>query len=161
MTASKYLATYLNDHLAGSTAGIELVRRAATENKGNDLGAFLSSLEREIASDRQTLQELMAALGVGADRKKVVVAWLGEKAGRLKPNAQLVGYSPLSPLVELEALSLGIEGKRLMWVALEEIAGPGFPLSIARLQELATRAERQRADVEAHRRAVAAEALAS
>ncbi|MEA2256858.1 MAG: hypothetical protein QOG35_2903 [Solirubrobacteraceae bacterium] len=161
MTASKYLATYLNDHLAGSTAGIELVRRAATENRDNDLGRFLSSLEREIASDRQTLQELMAALGVGADRKKIVAAWVSEKVGRLKPNAQLLGYSPLSPLVELEALSLGIEGKRLMWVALQEIAGPGFPLSLARLQELAVRAERQRADVEAQRRAVAAEALAS
>jgi hypothetical protein len=161
VTASKYLATYLNDHLAGSTAGIELVRRAATENRDNDLGRFLSSLEREIASDRQTLQELMAALGVGADRKKIVAAWVSEKVGRLKPNAQLLGYSPLSPLVELEALSLGIEGKRLMWVALQEIAGPGFPLSLARLQELAVRAERQRADVEAQRRAVAAEALAS
>jgi hypothetical protein len=161
VTASKYFATYLNDHLAGSTLGIELARRAATENKGKELGAFLSSLEREIAADRRTLEELMAALGVGADRKKLVVAWLSEKAGRLKPNAQLLGYSPLSPLVELEALSLGIEGKRLLWIALQEIAGPGWPLSIARLQELAARAERQRADVEAHRRAVAAEVLAS
>jgi hypothetical protein len=62
-------------------------------------------------------------------------------------------------VVELEGLSLGIEGKRLMWIVLQEIAGPGWPLSIARLQELAARAERQRADVEAHRRAVAAQAL--
>jgi hypothetical protein len=159
VTASKYLATYLNDHLAGSTVGIELVRRAANENRGTELGAFLSSLEREIVEDRRTLEELMDGLDVGADHKKIVVAWISEKVGRLKPNAQLRGYSPLSPLVELEGLSLGIEGKRLMWLALQEIAGPGFPLSIARLQELAARAERQRADVEAHRRAVGAEAL--
>ena len=41
---SKYLATYLNDHLGGATFGVELVRRAARENEGSELGAFLSQL---------------------------------------------------------------------------------------------------------------------
>ena len=36
-----YLAIYLNDHLAGSTAGVELARRTAHENDGSELGAFL------------------------------------------------------------------------------------------------------------------------
>jgi hypothetical protein len=158
-TASKYLATYLNDHLAGSTSGLELVRRAANENEGSELGAFLASLASEIQADRDTLKEIMAALGVGEDRLKVAAGWLFEKLGRLKPNGQLTGYSPLSPLVELEGLSLGVRGKLAMWQALLQIAGSP-PLDAPRLQELAQRAERQHADLERHRLQVARSALA-
>ena len=157
--ASKYLATYLNDHLGGSTTGLELARRAASENKDNELGAFLTDLAKEIEEDRETLKEIMAALGVGEDRLKVAGGWAAEKVGRLKPNAQLTGYSPLSPLVELESLELGIHGKLALWLALLEIAGPP-PLDAERLRELAARAERQMADVERHRLEAARKALA-
>ena len=159
MSASKYLATYLNDHLAGATAGAELARRAASENAGTALGSFLSELAGEIAEDRAALRELMAALGVGVDRKKVALGWAAEKAGRLKPNAQLLGYSPLSPLVELEALLLGIEGKRLLWRSLQAIADThGLPAE--RLDELAARVRRQRDRVERHRVTLFERALA-
>ena len=159
MTASKYLATYLNDHLAGATIGVELARRAASENAGTPLGEFLSELAAEIAEDRATLRGMMASLGVGADRKEVALGWLGEKLGRLKPNAQLRGYSPLSPLVELEALLLGIEGKRLLWRSLQAIADThGLPAE--RLDELAARVRRQRDRVERHRVTLLERALA-
>jgi len=159
-SSSKYLTTYLNDHYAGSTAGVSLARRAAHENQGNELGAFLSELSEEIAADRETLKEIMDALGVRADPVKVAVARGMELAGRLKLNGQLLGYSPLSPLVELESLKLGIEGKLALWRALGEI-GDGPPLEPGRMAELAARAERQAADVEARRLEVAREALAA
>ena len=57
----------------------------------------------------------MDQLGVTPNPAKQAVAWAGEKAGRLKLNGELRGTSPLTPFVELEALSLGIEGKRLLW----------------------------------------------
>ena len=158
MSASKYLATYLNDHLAGATAASELVRRAASENEGAPLGAFLSELAEELAEDRAALLELMDRLEVGVDRKKVVAGWTAEKAGRLKPNAQLRGYSPLSPLIELEGLSLGIEGKRLLWRSLQAIADE-HDLPVERLAELADRARRQRDRVERQRAKLVARAL--
>ena len=157
---SKYLATYLNDHYAGSTAGVSLARRSAHENEGNELGAFLSQLSEEIDADRETLKEIMDALGVRADPVKVAVARGMELAGRLKLNGQLLGYSPLSPLIELESLKLGIEGKLALWRALGEI-GDGPPLEPGRMAELAARAERQAADVEARRLEVVREALAA
>jgi hypothetical protein len=155
---SKYLATYLNDHLLGATAGCELVRRAARENEGSELGTFLSGLAAELEQDRGTLREHMDELGVKADQLKIAAGWAAEKVGRLKPNAQLRGYSPLSPLVELEALALGITGKLAMWRALAEVADE-VGLDPARMQELALRAESQRDDVERHRVQVAREAL--
>ena len=157
-TASKYLATYLNDHLGGATAGVELVRRAARENEGEELGAFLAELAAQIEADREALEKIMGELGVGPDRAKVAAGWAAEKVGRLKPNAQLRGYSPLSPLVELEGLLIGIQGKLAMWRALAEIAD-SLGLDRVRLQELAARAESQRADVERHRIDVARRAL--
>jgi hypothetical protein len=147
---TKYLATYLNDHLLGATAGGELVRRAARENEGSELGAFLSQLAAEIDADRESLRELMRELGVKEDHLKVAAGWVAEKVGRLKPNAQLRGYSPLSPLVELEGLSIGVQGKLAMWRALAEIADE-LGVDRARLRELAVRAESQQADVERHR----------
>jgi hypothetical protein len=155
---TKYLATYLNDHLLGATAGGELVRRAARENEGSELGAFLSQLAAEIDADRESLRELMRELGVKEDHLKVAAGWVAEKVGRLKPNAQLRGYSPLSPLVELEGLSIGVQGKLAMWRALAEIADE-LGVDRARLQELAVRAESQQADVERHRVDVARGAL--
>ena len=74
----------------------------------------------------------MEAVDAGRDRVKVTAAWVGEKAGRLKPNGQLTGYSPLSRVVELEGLSLGIEGKRLLWVSLGTRRRP--PLGGVRLR---------------------------
>jgi hypothetical protein len=157
-TASKYLATYVNDHLGAATAGVELVRRAARENEGSELGAFLSDLAVEIEADRETLEAIMGELGVKSDCAKVAAGWAAEKIGRLKPNAQLRGYSPLSPLVELEGLLIGIQGKLAMWRALAEIAD-ALGLDRVRLQELAARAETQQADVERHRIDVARRAL--
>ena len=136
---SKYLATYLNDHLGGSTFGVELVRRSAAE----------------IDADRKALKAIMAELGVKADRAKVAVGWAAEKMGRLKPNAQLRGYSPLSPLVELEGLLVGIQGKLSLWRALAEVAAP-LGLDPARLQGLAARALSQQAGIAAVSRALLA-----
>jgi hypothetical protein len=157
-TVSKYLATYLNDHLGGSTFGVELVRRTAAENQGSELGAFLSDLATEIAADRETLKATMAELGVKPDRAKIAAGWTAEKLGRLKPNAQLRGYSPLSPLVELEGLLVGIQGKLSMWRALAEIADT-VGLDRARMEALAARAESQQAGVERHRLEVGRRAL--
>jgi hypothetical protein len=157
---SKYLATYLNDHLMGATLGVELARRAAGENKGSELGDFLSGLAPEIEDDRDTLLALMSELGVKPDRLKVAAGWTSEKVGRLKPNAQLRGYSPLSPLVELEGLLIGIQGKLAMWIVLGDVAQE-LGLDRARLDALAARAERQQADVERHRREVGRRALSA
>ena len=155
---SKYLATYLNDHVLGATLGTELVRRAARENQGSELGEFLTGVAREIEDDRETLLALMSELGVKPDQLKVAAGWIAEKLGRLKPNAQLRGYSPLSPLVELEGLLIGIQGKLAMWQVLAEVAEQ-VGVDRARMEELSARAERQQADIERHRLEVGRRAL--
>jgi hypothetical protein len=155
---TKYLPIYLNDHLAGATAALELAKRAASENEGSVLGDFLSALSREIEADKRSLEEIMRVLGASIDHTKVAAGWLGEKAGRLKLNGHLFSLSPLSPLVELEVLALGIEGKLGLWLALAETVASELPL--ATLEELIARAELQREEIEPYRLAAAAVALA-
>jgi hypothetical protein len=154
------LAIYLNDHLGGSTAGRDLARRAAAHNQGRgDYGPALARIAREIAADRDSLLEAMAALGVRRDPIKVLGAWVGEKLSRLKPNGQLLGYSPLSRVVELESLSLGVRGKLNLWLALSDALAADERLRGLDLAELADRARRQIADLDELRQRAAREAL--
>jgi hypothetical protein len=142
----RFLKIYLNDHLAGSAGGVELARRLVSNNEGDaTFGSPLRTLRDEIEVDRGALEQLMGELGVHRDRLKPAAAWAAEKLGRLKPNGQLTGYSPLSRLLELELLCLGITGKLQLWRELER-TGPevdGFDFA-----RLAARAEDQRARVE-------------
>lgn len=153
------LEIYLNDHLAGATAVRELARRAAGSNRGSAYGPFLELLAAEIDEDRETLLTIMAALGAGTDRLKVTAAWGAEKLGRLKLNGRLLGYSPLSRVVELEGLALGVSGKLALWRALQELAVQEPRLEGFDLDALIARGERQRDELESHRLLAAAEAF--
>jgi hypothetical protein len=159
MSEGRYLAIYLNDHLAGAIAGFELAKRATRNNKDAPLGDFLSQLATDIDEDRQALENLMRDLGIQKDLLKDAAAWVGEKVGRLKFNGKLVEYSALSRLVELEGLSLGVEGKLAMWRNLSQIREKHPTLTSSNLEELVRRAEAQREELENFRLEAARKAL--
>jgi hypothetical protein len=139
----KLLRIYLQDHLAGSTGGLELARRARSENEGTPYGPTLTQLADEIEADRRALEGIMEELGFGPDHPKNLVFWAAEKAGRLKLNGQLTGYSPLSRLLEIEGLLTGVNSKLWLWRTLLDIADAEPKLEVARLERLRERAERQ------------------
>jgi hypothetical protein len=153
------LAIYLNDHLAGATVGVELVKRAAGSNEDNEYGAALAVLAREIEEDRDALLRLLDELGFSKDHFKVTGGWIAEKLGRLKLNGSLLGYSPLSRLIELEGLNLGVTGKLALWTNVR--ASLGDRVGDVDLVELAERARSQQERLEDLRSRAAAEALAA
>ncbi|GAA2077867.1 hypothetical protein [Actinomadura alba] len=142
------IGVYLNDHLAGSTAGVELVRRAARSQRHWVGGQVLERIAAEIAEDRAELIAMMRALGVPVRRYKVCAGWAVEKLGRVKVNRRLVRRSPLSDVIELEALRLGIEGKQAGWRVLRMLADTDDRLDPARLDRLIGRARGQAETVE-------------
>ena len=156
--SERLLAIYLNDHLAGSTVGVELARRARGSHRGGELGTFLEWLTAEIEADRAALERLMEHFGIHKDPVKRGAGWVAEKAGRLKPNGQITGRSPLSDLVELEGLHVGICGKLSMWEALEQALGP--EVAGINPSTMAERARRQLEDLRPHRIAAGAAAIA-
>jgi hypothetical protein len=122
--APQRLAIYLNDHLAGAYLGVELARRLRASNASEP--AFAEPLARlcgEIEADRKTLEEVMDRNGVRRSHLKPTAAWVAEKLGRLKPNGQVRGYSPLSRQLELETLYLGVTGKLRLWRVLAQTVG--------------------------------------
>ena len=155
----KALRIYLQDHLAGSTGGVELARRARGANQGTVYGDEFAKLADEIEADRRSLESIMDDLGFGADRPKNAVFWIAEKAGRLKLNGQLTGYSPLSRMVEIEGLIAGVNGKRSLWRSLLEVAADEPKLDADRLQRLVERAEQQLATLQELRSRAAREAF--
>lgn len=143
----RYLAIYLNDHLAGAALGVGLARRLRSSNRGNpEFGGPLARICAEVEADRETLVQLMKRLGVSRNPVKPALARVAERLGRLKPNGQLRGYSPLSRVLELEVLSSGIGGKVQLWNALAQ--GFGDSLDGLDFHALAERAHRQGQEVE-------------
>ncbi len=144
-TISGYLAIYLNDHLAGTTGGVELARRSRDSNSQDETFAEpLRQLCAEIEEDREALERIVDRLQISRSHLKPAGAWVAEKLGRLKPNGQLRGYSPLSRLLELEGLAMGITGKKELWETLAKFEDGGD----AECERLVERAAAQRAVVE-------------
>jgi hypothetical protein len=152
---------YLNDHLAGATAGGELAWRSAAAANGTPAAGDLRRIAAEITQDRAALLRIMAALGIGVRHYKVYAAWVGEKAGRLKFNGHLVSRSPLSDLEELEFLLLGVEGKAAGWRMLRTLADYDPRLDQGQLDELIARARRQSGTLEILRVRAAAAVIAA
>ena len=156
----KYLSIYLNDHLAGAIAGSELAHRAKRNNAGTAYGQSLDQLAQEIDKDRRALELLMSNLGIRKDLLKDGAAWMSEKVGRLKLNGQITGYSPLSRVVELEGLALGINGKASLWHTLDKILKEEDGISRDEIRKLIARASQQLKAVETLQESAATEAFA-
>ena len=159
MAETEPLDVYLNDHLAGSAAAVELVERIRDNNQGTALATHMEQLLVEIERDRNTLGEVMQRLGVVRSTPKQVAGKVLETLSRLRLNERITGSADVTRLLELETLSLGIEGKLLLWRALSEVAESRPELAEFDLPSLATHAVSQRAGVEPFRLQAAAAAL--
>ena len=153
------LGIYLNDHLAGAVAGSGLARRLADNERDWAESAALDRLATEIAEDRGALKDMLAALDVPVRTYKTWATWTAERIGRLKLNGRLFRRSPLSRVLELEAMLLGVEGKAAGWRSLRARAENDPCLDTGRLDALIDRAYLQIAELERLRIKAAAEVL--
>ncbi|HXS44004.1 MAG TPA: hypothetical protein VN751_05225 [Solirubrobacteraceae bacterium] len=158
--ARSALDVYLNDHLGGSTFGLELAKQIRDRSKGTALGQVMTTIVAEIEEDRETLLALMEQLGTQKSALKQAVTWVAEKASRVKFSGATSGGSEVGRFLALETLMLGITGKLALWTALAEIAAEHPPLQSADLDRLIARARSQRDVLEAERLAAARRVLA-
>ncbi len=158
---SPLLRIYLNDHLAGATGGLALLRRAARVHRGDVMSPQLARLAGEVAEDLAALRQIMADLQVRVDRYKPVLGWLAEKAGRFKLNGHVLSRSPLSDVMELELMRLGVEGKASCWRTLRALPDNDSRLAPELLDALLRRAAEQAELLESLRIAAATDAFAT
>jgi hypothetical protein len=144
------LGVYLNDHLAGSVGAVEMVERTIRENQGQPFAERLSRVLTDIQEDQAVLESLIERLGVGQNPIKKAGAWLAEKAGRVKLGGT-DDAGDLARMEVLEALAMGIHGKRALWRALRVVAARHEVLDGLDLDRLERRAAEQHDTIEAMR----------
>jgi hypothetical protein len=150
------LHTYLNDHLAGSVAAIELLDDLIEHHSEDRFGKFFTDLRDDIRADQEKLRDLLEKIGGKESALRKAAGWVSEKFGRAK-----IGDADDSAelLQAVEGLALGITGKRLLWRSLAAIA-LNFPaLQGTEFSELEKRAHDQFERVEALRIELAREAF--
>lgn len=145
--AEKHISTYLNDHLAGSVIALQILESLERRKSETSLQRSLAELKNEVTADRRELEALMARLQISESRTRRTAAWFSEKLAELKalvddPSGQLYF------LEALDTISMGMEGKALLWRALQAAATVTPVLRGLEYDRLIRRAEEQRNQVE-------------
>ena len=157
--ANDHLSTYLNDHLAGAVAALDLLARLEAAQAGTPAASALAELRADIAADRQKLEALMARLEIDESRSRKALAWIAERATHLKLRLDDSSDGALARLEALDALAVGVEGKRALWQALAAAADGSPGLEGVDYDRLTQRADEQRDRIEVLRLEAARSAL--
>lgn len=152
------LARYMRTHLAGSTAGVNLFDRAASEMSGPE-ATIIRRIHEELVEERVQLRAMMDALGFHENPVINALAKAGERVGRLKPNGSLLHRTPKSDLVELETMRIALAGKLAGWESLLAIVDDEPRLDRSELERLAAQARQQQEAVRALHKTAAAHTL--
>ena len=154
------LHIYLNDHLAGATAGRDLAAQAAERHDG-ELGEFFTTIAGEISGDYNTLSTLMDTIGAGGSGAKEALAKAGSWISEEKFSGETVGDPEFGTFLTLETLSIGVEGKLRKWKALKLVEDEHPELKSLDIDMLIESAQSQRDRLEGKRLQVAGSALSS
>lgn len=151
------LGIYLNDRLADAMAVAAVAKRLAREEGEWAGNGRLDRLADEIAADRDALRHIMATLG---EAERPIALRLGcalDKLARFKRNGLTFTRSPLSRMVDLEAMRTGVEGTIAAWRTLRARATVDPRLDPNRLDELISGGRNQIGRLERLRARAAAE----
>jgi hypothetical protein len=154
----KQITSYINDHLAGAVAALEMVDHLIKAHKGKPLEEFFATLEKEIEADRVTLQKLLGSTEARESSPRNMAAWIAEKFARSKFKVAGEQSGGLGLVQALETIELGIRGKQLLWRALSTSNWPA--VRDVDLVQLEKRAVEQQGLVEKQRMEAARQAFA-
>lgn len=115
------LARYLHDHLAGSSGALLLIQELADNHEVPEARAFFSDLKRKVEADRALLEDLLEKIGKDRGTFFKVAGDVAARVGGIKLLWEGVEPGKLGMFEALEMLELGVQGKRLLWLALQEI----------------------------------------
>jgi hypothetical protein len=123
---------------------LAIATRLARTHQGTDTGAAMTGLADSIRSEQQVVRAAIERLPSHADLIRRAFGVIGA-AGRLAGSLPLV---PEPSLVEdLEALAVGVWGKRLLWGALARVAESEGGFDGVDLDALAAKAEDQEREI--------------
>lgn len=121
MNNDQMLQLYLNDHLAGSAAGIRHAKSCRDRNAPSALADVLNQLIPQIEEDQLVLKELIGSIHGSRSVIRRGAGWIAARALSIKLTAGGKQYRPLTRVQELEVLFLGVRGKLALWELLETL----------------------------------------
>ncbi|MBK1880940.1 hypothetical protein JIN85_00855 [Luteolibacter pohnpeiensis] len=148
---SSNLERYLNDHLAGATGALQLLEDLANRKNAPDDTSFYRNLRLQVKSDFDQLTRLLKTLNMSQNRLAQASGDLSMKVGRLKMMWDGLNPPELGFMEALEMLELGICGKKLLWVALQEIQPHCPAIADVDFSSLIESANTQREELEIRR----------
>jgi hypothetical protein len=144
-------AAYLRDHLAGADTAIQVVQGLSDAHRGGPEGALFASLYDLFREDRLVVEGILADLGYSSRSAKRL-------AGRATGSAlrMVAGGLPgeLALFRTLEALAIGVQGKRCLWRTAQAIVDLPHPPGRRSFAQLEADAVRQWETIERHRRSL-------
>jgi hypothetical protein len=148
---TEQLTTYLNDHLAGSVAALELIAHLGKNYHGSTLENFFAELHADVSADQDVLRDLIHTFEAKESTVRKAGAWMAEKLSHLKFGLSEHDVSGTGLLQALEGLVMGITGKQLLWRALAssseafpQLRGPDYATLEQRAMEQRNRVEEKR-----------------
>ncbi|MEO5914076.1 MAG: pyridoxamine 5'-phosphate oxidase family protein [Luteolibacter sp.] len=155
------LQRYLNYHLAGSVGAIQLIQHLVDTMDESEACDYFVQLKTKVENDQALLGKLLASAGMDTSTPIHVAGEVTGRIGLLKLTWD--GFEPgsLGLFEGLEMLALGIQGKRLLWLALKEISRWFPEWSDVNFSELEREAISQRDGVERWRIEAARDTLPS
>lgn len=150
--AHQALITYLHEHLSGADAALQVVEQLSAAHRRTEHGPLFARLALEFTEDRAVLLALSTELGASS--------WSLERTAGHTAGAALRAVAgseagDLALLRTLEALAIGVQGKRCLWRLLEALASDGGLIGDLRFDDMETRAVRQWELIDAERQELA------
>lgn len=117
------LRSYMADHLAGATAGLQRIRSMASAFIDTPVYPQISQVAEGIASEHRWMNDLIQAQGFPRPAVAAPLLWAGERLSRLKPYARPpLKRSPSALVLETELMIGAITAKRQGWEVLSDHA---------------------------------------
>jgi hypothetical protein len=133
------LAGYVNEHLTGAEGALRVVSRLRDVGDDVELVRFMDRLEADIEQERAVLRDVLAILDADPS---LIGRTVGTVGGMVMRAREAISDTP-TRLEDLEALAIGVWGKRLLWGALVRVAAHDDRFDAFNLDGLVATAEEQ------------------
>lgn len=153
------LTAYLNEHLAGSVAGLDLMERLCRAEAAAKYELPLTRIKSEVEDEQALVRQFIADLGGSESVVAKAAAWMSEKVTAVMLGAGDRANESLRLFEALEALSLGFWGRRSLWKTLGQLQEKGLLREAVRCEALARRADRHLEELEEIRLRASLDAL--
>ena len=151
------LVAYLHDHLGGADVALQVVERLRRTSTSVDDRMLFEWLYQQFDHDRATVESLVRRLGTSPASVKRIA---GHVSGALLKFLAGGARGDLAFFRTLEALAIGVQGKRCMWRALPFLR-PGLAVAGRTWPELESAALSQWEAIEERRRALVPQTFAT